>query len=57
MKKRKKHPLPCPFCGEEDFQYPNVDIINFIVLCLNCYAQGPPRNTTKRAIESWNERV
>lgn len=50
-------PKPCPFCGSA-----NVQVVDGFgrparwVLCRECEALGPKRDTRREAIEAWNER-
>jgi Lar family restriction alleviation protein len=47
--------LPCPFCGSDSlFIYGN-PVDNWIT-CHNCNANGPTKDTKRKAINAWNRR-
>lgn len=51
--------LPCPFCGISDAFGPIYDdhpIYKWLVVCDECGAQGPARETEAEAVEAWNWR-
>ncbi|MBZ9759451.1 Lar family restriction alleviation protein [Mesorhizobium sp. CA8] len=46
----------CPFCGSrktEPTQYHSI----FFVVCRDCHADGPAKDSESDAIEAWNTRV
>jgi Lar family restriction alleviation protein len=54
--------LPCPFCGESDFEFHNLpadaaDTTPWFVLCRSCEANGPRGETKVEAITRWNTRA
>ncbi|WP_041544383.1 MULTISPECIES: Lar family restriction alleviation protein [Chelativorans] len=51
---------PCPFCGSRRTQdsashYGFVSI--YFVVCRDCHADGPAKDTRSEAIQAWNTRV
>jgi len=48
---------PCPFCGSEKVILEDDMQEVYWVLCFECNATGPPKNTEAEAFEAWNKRV
>lgn len=46
---------PCPFCGWPAELFDSGDA-PFWVECLDCFAQGPPEDTSDEAVAAWNSR-
>lgn len=55
--------LPCPFCGDFGAEENESSLFNMqgsfkrAVYCHSCFAEGPPAETSKEAIEHWNTRA
>jgi len=58
----KNYPIkPCPFCdayinstnGGVDYHY--YDYRTTYIMCYNCHAKGPERETDEEALNAWNE--
>lgn len=53
---------PCPFCGHENITIRQLedpipeDMEIFWGHCMKCKAEGPARETRRRAIDGWNGR-
>ena len=54
MTDKRAEAVPCPFCGEDDF-----DANRLRVECLNCGATGPDStfHASKSALDCWNTRT
>lgn len=51
--------LPCPHCGVDDAFGPIYDdhpITKWLVVCDECGAQGPLKDTEQEAADAWNNR-
>lgn len=46
---------PCPFCGSSKTKPSLYESIWFVV-CENCHADGPAKDTKNEAIAAWNKR-
>lgn len=49
--------LPCPFCGKEAIETPQLLPYGIAVCCSNCFEcgmRGPYRQTAEQAIKAWN---
>ena len=47
---------PCPFCGGKPDKTRELTEGLFVVVCLNCYADGSLAVSKKSAIDAWNKR-
>lgn len=43
----------CPFCGSIDQNTSSNGIDSYFVVCGNCGAEGPTKDTEREAIEAW----
>lgn len=43
---------PCPFCGSVDVSI----LMQSLISCRQCEAEGPPSDTEEEAIAAWNRR-
>lgn len=50
-----KHLSPCPFCGSRKTSVSLFVSIHFVV-CENCHADGPAKDSEEQAIAAWNTR-
>jgi Lar family restriction alleviation protein len=42
----------CPFCGSGNLDF----VVNYIVTCITCSADGPKAQSAKTAVSMWNLR-
>lgn len=51
----------CPYCGGDDICIEEQEEYHshgrFFLYCGDCYASGPLRKDSKKAIEAWNRRA
>jgi len=45
---------PCPFCGSN---FVNMNRVGWWVVCENCGAEGPAKETREEALATWNRRA
>lgn len=52
---------PCPFCGEQKSlscknDYNRTSMFRYFIYCPECNAEGPARDTKRKAVNNWNKR-
>jgi Lar family restriction alleviation protein len=50
---------PCPFCGHRAVEYRAAELVSqaWVIVCDECYAQGPIVSRENEAPKYWNRRA